>query len=146
MNIQRSITRAEIISNLPVACDGPYISTEWMAAPVNRDTHLFDSALACCQTWYSDQVSDCEANVIATNNGNAVDGDFESGEWYPTQAWPFDCVNDGNVPTWMTLPGYRKTYVFSGKAECCKAHYCSSLQILRVRSDNLRRASKPPRD
>lgn len=106
---------------------------EWMADPTNIESHLFDSALACCQIWYADKVFECETNVIATNNGNPTDGEHESGEWYPTLAWPYDCVDDGEIPSYMLQLGYKQYYVFAGKAECCKAHYCSSMPSLFTR-------------
>mmetsp|Transcript_41266 Transcript_41266/g.75496 ORF Transcript_41266/g.75496 Transcript_41266/m.75496 type:complete len:244 (-) Transcript_41266:85-816(-) len=103
---------------------------EWMADPMNIDTHLFDSGAECCEHWYPDQVLECETNVIATHNGKRTDGKEESGEWHPTLAYPYDCTNDVNIPSWMLQQGYKQYYVFSGKSECCKAHYCSSMSSL----------------
>lgn len=107
---------------------------EWMADPVNVDSMLFDSALECCEAWFDDSVLDCELNVTATVDGKPVDGEEEEPEepqeWYPTLAWPYECVSDGTPPQWMTQAGFRNYYVYESKAACCKAYYCASAPTL----------------
>lgn len=98
---------------------------EWMADPSNNDQHLFDSALSCCQAWFSNDILECEMNVIATPAN-----ELEPEEWYPTLVWPYECVSDGNVPSWMTMPGFKDYYVFESQAACCKAYYCASASTL----------------
>jgi len=93
---------------------------EWMGDPTNSGNHLFSTALSCCEAWFSDQVLECEMNI----------GEQEPEEWYPTLAWPYACLSDGNVPSWMTSPGFEKYYVFESQAACCKAFFCASASSL----------------
>ena len=105
---------------------------EWMADPVHINTHLFDSATGCCSVWFSDEVAECEVNVIATNNGSPIGGgddDEDPEKWYPTLVYPYICLNDGNIPDWMLQEGYEQYYVFKSKPACCKAFYCTNLNL-----------------
>mmetsp|Transcript_15776 Transcript_15776/g.32987 ORF Transcript_15776/g.32987 Transcript_15776/m.32987 type:complete len:657 (-) Transcript_15776:54-2024(-) len=96
---------------------------EWMADPMNRDWHLFDSAKDCCEKWFPHNPVECEINVAISYNGS--DGSSSSKRWYPT-TYPFKCLEvDDNTPRWMQQEGYLQYYIFDSHAECCKAHYCT---------------------
>lgn len=92
----------------------------WYVDPWYAGTHLFNTAEECCARWYPSESLECELNI----------GKGPRGVWYPTLSWPYDCVDDGNTPSWMMQPGYEKYYIFLSKSACCKSHYCSTVNSL----------------
>jgi len=100
---------------------------EWMADPTKINTHLFDSGIDCCSTWFPDQVVECETNITTDDDEEEEE---EAKEWYPTLAWPFACSSDGNIPSWMLMTGFQQYYIFDSHSACCKAHYCATTSSL----------------
>ena len=97
---------------------------EWMADPMNRDTHLFPSAKECCDTWFPKETAECQRKVATVIDGKQIGGPNVKGTWYPSLNGRFECI-DGTPPAWMTASdGYKDAYVFDSHAECCKAHWC----------------------
>jgi len=97
---------------------------EWMADPMNIDTHLFKTGKECCDTWFPQETFDCQNKIGTVMNGNQIAGPDVAGTWYPSLNGHFECI-DGTPPGWMTASqGYRDAYVFDSHAECCKAHWC----------------------
>lgn len=97
---------------------------EWMADPMNRDTHLFKTGKECCDTWFPEETSDCQNRIVTVIGGEQTNGPDVTGTWYPSLNGHFQCI-DGTPPGWMTASdGYSDAYVFDSHAECCKAHWC----------------------
>mmetsp|Transcript_34642 Transcript_34642/g.58795 ORF Transcript_34642/g.58795 Transcript_34642/m.58795 type:complete len:283 (+) Transcript_34642:995-1843(+) len=95
---------------------------EWMADPMNRDTHLFKTGKECCDTWFPTRTAACQAGIVTVMNGKQVGGPDVTGTWYPSLTGVSSECIDGTPPNWMTTPGYKEAYVFDSHAECCKAH------------------------
>jgi len=101
---------------------------EWMADPMNRDTHLFKTGKECCDTWFPNETSVCQNSVATVMDGKQISGPDVTGTWYPSLNGLFECI-DGTPPSWMTASdGYSDAYVFDSHAECCKAHWCHPLR------------------
>lgn len=99
---------------------------EWMADPMNRDTHLFKTGKECCDMWFPQETSACQTSIVTVMDGKQIAGPDVTGTWYPSLNGHFECI-DGTPPAWMTSSdGYIDAYVFDSNAECCKAHWCES--------------------
>jgi len=97
---------------------------EWMADPMNKDTHLFQTGRDCCVMWFPEMAAECESNIVTVIDGHQVGGPDVTGTWYPSLNGHFVCI-DGTPPSWMTASkGYEDAYVFDSHSECCKAHWC----------------------
>lgn len=113
---------------------GDYCATgnsypEWMADPMNSDSHLFETARECCKHWFPpsprnpDSVTLCIDGVVTVMDGKQVGGPNVVGTWYPSLDQSPHCIN-GAPPGWMAEMEKRDYYVFDSRSECCKAHGC----------------------
>ena len=53
---------------------------EWMADPMNRDTHLFKTGEECCDIWFPQNTVNCQNNIVTVIDGEptAPTGDRKS--------------------------------------------------------------------
>ena len=90
---------------------------EWMADPMNRDTHLFETSKECCDLWFPEITAECQSKLVTVIAGNQIGGPEVGGTWYPSLNGKFKCIN-GTPPSWMTSSeGYEIAYVFDSHSE-----------------------------
>jgi hypothetical protein len=101
---------------------------EWMADPIQRVTHLFETAKGCCDLWFKDESVACQNYIAISSSGDHVGGPLTfGGTWYPSLNGKYECL-DGDPPAWMEQEGYEAYYIFDSHAGCCKAHYCQDIR------------------
>jgi len=94
----------------------------WMLQDGFQDLYIFGSSTECCAQWGYD-CSSLPAPSPATAATTTV-APPTVGDWYP-DLYNLECLNDGNIPSFMLQDGFAEWYTFSSESECCSVFDCS---------------------